>query len=130
MNLRPLRDNIVVRLVAAPIDKIGSLFVPEASQEQPKEAVVLAVGPGVYQRGVLCPNQVKVGDEVIFGKYSGHEIKIDGEEVIVLRDEDILGVLMPLNDGLVMCWSKAKVRGAQTPHDKSELEEMDTGRKN
>ena len=95
MKIRPLSDRIVLRRKVA-ADKVGSIFVPENAKEKLHEGEVLAVGPGQYQEtGELRPVAVKAGDVVVFGKYSGAEVKVDGDEIVILREDDILGVLEP-----------------------------------
>ncbi len=95
--IRPLHDNVVLKIVCAPREKMGSIFIPDASQEKPQEAEVVAVGPGRRDhKGRLWPCNVLVGETVTFSKYSGHEVTIDGEDLIIMRDADLLAVLPPL----------------------------------
>ena len=90
---RPLGDRVVVRRAKPKDDKIGALYVPEAAKEKPNEGVVLSIGKGTWRDGKLWPIDVSQDDKILFGKYAGTEVKIDGEEVIILREEEILGVL-------------------------------------
>jgi chaperonin GroES len=95
MNLVPLHDRVLVkRLDEASKTKSGLLFLPESAKEKPVEGTVLAVGAGrIKDDGSLVPLQVKQGDRIVFGKYSGTEIKVEGEERLILREDDILGVI-------------------------------------
>lgn len=94
MNVRPLFDRILVKRNEEPTKTKSGLFLPEAGKEKPSEGTVLAVGNGrLSDDGKLSPLAVKVGDRVAFGKYSGTEIKIDGEDRLILREEDVLGIL-------------------------------------
>lgn len=94
MNVRPLYDRVIVKRVESEAKSKGGLFLPDAAQEKPSEGVILAVGHGrLGKDGDLSPLAVKEGDTVLFGKYAGTEIKVDGEERLVLREDDIFGVL-------------------------------------
>ena len=94
MNLKPVRDRIVVRLTEAETVSRGGIVIPDAAAEKPSQGEVLAVGPGkTLDNGTVKALGVKVGDKVVFGKYSGNEIKIDGQEVIVMREDDIMGIV-------------------------------------
>lgn len=94
MNVRPLYDRVLVKRNDEPVKSKGGLFLPETAKEKPIEGTVLAVGDGkLSDDGSLSPLQVKPGDRVVFGKYSGTEIKVDGEDRLILREDDILGVL-------------------------------------
>jgi chaperonin GroES len=94
MKIRPLQDRIVVkRIEAAQVTK-GGIIIPDAAKEKPIEGEVLAVGNGKFLKdGKLRPLDVKVGDRVLFGKYTGTEVKLDGEEHVLLREDDILAVV-------------------------------------
>lgn len=93
MKIRPLQDRLIVKRRTAD-DKVGSLFVPETAKEKPVEGEVLAVGNGkLLESGALRPLDISAGDVVLFGKYAGTEIKVDGEDLVMLREEDVLGVL-------------------------------------
>ena len=94
MQIRPLFDRIVVERVENESRSKGGLFLPESASEKPTEGVVLAVGTGrLSDDGELKPLQVKVGDRVLFGRYSGTEVKIDGKERLVLREDEIFGII-------------------------------------
>lgn len=94
MNVRPLFDRILIKRVDEPTRSKGGIFLPDAAKEKPVEGIILAVGGGkVLDDGKVAPLAVKVGDRVVFGKYSGTEIKVNGEDRLILREEDILGVV-------------------------------------
>ncbi|MFN7541401.1 MAG: co-chaperone GroES [Acidobacteriota bacterium] len=94
MNLRPLHDHVLVKRIESQGNKIGSLFVPDSAQEKPQEAEVVAVGAGKQLKdGRRVAMEVKVGDRILFGKYSGSETKMDGQEYLILRESEILAVL-------------------------------------
>ncbi len=94
MKFRPLHDRVLVKRLTPEAKSAGGIFIPESAKDKPQEAQVVAVGEGRRQDdGTLRPVSVKVGDKVLFGKYTGDEVKLDGEEHIVLREEDILAVL-------------------------------------
>jgi len=94
MKFRPLHDRVVVRRIT-PEDKTkGGIIIPDTAQEKPQEGEVIAVGPGGRdENGKLIPIDVKAGDHVLFGKWSGTEIKLDGEELLIMKESDIMGVL-------------------------------------
>jgi chaperonin GroES len=94
--LRPLSDRVVVRRLEPETISSGGIVIPGSATEKPSQGKVLAVGPGVrLKNGKLAPLAVKVGDHVIFGKYSNNEVKISGEEVLVLKESDILATMTP-----------------------------------
>ncbi len=94
MAFRPLYDRVLVKRISSESRSAGGLIIPDTAKEKPQEAEVIAVGAGrVQDDGTVRPVSVKVGDLVLFGKYTGDEIKLDGEEHIILREEDILAVL-------------------------------------
>jgi len=94
MKIRPLHDRVVVKRVEEETKTAGGIVLPGSAAEKPSEGEVLAVGPGkVLDNGQLRALEVKVGDKVLFGKYSGTEVKVDGEQYIVMREEDIIGIL-------------------------------------
>ncbi len=95
MKIQPLADRLVLKVAEVAEEKTKSgLYVPDTAKEKPQEAEVLAVGPGALNdKGERIPMEVKVGDKVIFSKYAGMEIKIEGEEYLVLSERDILGIL-------------------------------------
>jgi chaperonin GroES len=94
MKVRPLQDRVLVRRVAEEEKTKGGIIIPDTAKEKPAEGEVVAVGSGkIDDKGKLRPMQVKKGDRVLFGKYSGSEIKVDGTDHLILREDDILGVL-------------------------------------
>ncbi len=94
MKVRPLQDRVLVRRVAEEEKTKGGIIIPDTAKEKPAEGEVIAIGNGkADDKGNVRPLQVKKGDRVLFGKYSGNEIKIDGVDHLILREEDILGVL-------------------------------------
>ena len=91
--LKPLGDRIVVKAVEAETTTAGGILLPDTAKEKPQTAEVLAVGPGkTLDNGTLVALEIKVGDKVVYGKYSGTEIKVDGQELIILRQDDVLGI--------------------------------------
>ncbi|MFT4725532.1 MAG: chaperonin GroES [Granulosicoccus sp.] len=93
MNIRPLHDRVVVKRMEEERTSAGGIVIPDSATEKPVRGEVLSVGKGkIAENGDVRPLDVKVGDQVLFGKYSGTEIKIDGEEVLVMREDDIMGV--------------------------------------
>jgi len=94
VNIRPLHDRVLVKRLAAEDRTSGGLLIPDTAKEKPLEALVISVGNGkVLEGGEIQPLSVKVGDKVLIGKYSGSEIKLDGKDHIILREDDILGIL-------------------------------------
>jgi chaperonin GroES len=94
VKIRPLQDRVIVRRVKAEEKTKGGLIIPDTAKEKPVEAVVLAVGNGkVLEDGTVRKLDVVEGDRVLFGKYTGSEVKLDGEDALILREEDILGVI-------------------------------------
>ena len=94
MNIRPLHDRVVVRRIEQKETVRGGIIIPDTAKEKPQEAEVVAVGPGkVNEDGKRAPMDVKKGDRVLIGKYSGSEIKIDEEELVIVREDEILAVL-------------------------------------
>ena len=94
MGFRPLHDRVLVRRVEAEEKTAGGIIIPDTAQEKPQEGEVIAVGPGVRDpQGHLHAPDVKAGDRVIFGKWSGTEVKVDGEDLIIMKESDILGIL-------------------------------------
>ena len=94
MKVRPLYDRIVIKRLEAETTTRAGIIIPGNAQEKPSQGEVIAVGNGkVNANGDLRPLQVKVGDKVLFGKYSGNEIKLDGEEIIIMREEDLLAII-------------------------------------
>ena len=94
MNIRPLHDRIVVRRIEEQESKVGGLFIPDSAKEKPQQGEVIAVGNGKRtEDGKLIPLDVKAGDRILFGKYSGSDIKLDGEEYMIMREDEVLGVI-------------------------------------
>lgn len=94
MKIRPLHDRVVVKRVEEERTSAGGIFIPDSAAEKPQRGEIIAVGNGkVSETGEVRKLDVKVGDKILFGKYSGTEIKVDGEEVLIMKEEDILGVL-------------------------------------
>ncbi|TGL53051.1 co-chaperone GroES [Leptospira kemamanensis] len=92
-SIKPLGDRVVVEPKNESEEKIGSIIVPDTAKEKPQEGKVIAVGQGRYEDGKLVPLEVKVGDTVLYGKYSGTEIKQGGKDLLIIREIDILGVV-------------------------------------
>ena len=91
---RPLHDRVVVRRIAAEEKTKGGIIIPDTAQEKPQEGEVIAVGPGGRdENGKLIPIDLKAGNRVLFGKWSGTEVKLDGEELLIMKESDILGIL-------------------------------------
>ena len=94
MNLRPLQDRVIVKRLGEEEKTAGGIIIPDAAKEKPQKGEVLAAGPGkVLDDGSVQQMTVKAGDNVLFGKYAGSEVSLDGEEVLILREDDILGVI-------------------------------------
>jgi len=94
VNIRPLQDRVIIKRIEEEEKSKGGIIIPDTAKEKPQEGKVIAVGKGkVNDDGKLIPLDVKVNDRILFGKYSGTEINIDGEEHLIMREEDILGVL-------------------------------------
>ena len=94
MNIRPLHDRVVVKRMEEERTSAGGIVIPDSATEKPSRGQVVAAGNGkVTDSGELRPLDVKAGDTVLFGKYAGTEIKVDGEEVLIMREDDILGVI-------------------------------------
>ena len=94
MTFRPLHDRVVVRRLTAEEKTKGGIIIPDTAKEKPQEGEVVAVGPGARDEvGNLIPLDVKAGDRVLFGKWSGTEVKIDGQELLIMKESDILGIV-------------------------------------
>ena len=94
MNIRPLHDRVVVRRIEEKETVQGGIIIPDTAKEKPQEGEVIAIGAGKrLDDGKLVPLDVKPGDRILFGKYSGSEIKLEGEEFLIIREEEILGVI-------------------------------------
>ena len=94
MKFRPLHDRVVVKRVDEESKTAGGIIIPDTAQEKPSQGKIIAVGPGARdEAGKIVPLEVKAGDLVLFGKWSGTEVKIDGQELLIMKESDILGVL-------------------------------------
>ena len=94
MNIRPLHDRVIVRRMEEERTSAGGIVIPDSATEKPSQGEILAVGNGkIADSGEVRALDVKVGDKVLFGKYSGNEVKVDGEDLLVMREEDIMGVV-------------------------------------
>ncbi len=94
MNIRPLYDRIVVKRIEEKETKVGGLFIPDSAKEKPQEGEVVAVVKGKrLEDGKLVPLDVQKGDRILFGKYSGSEIRLDGDEYLIMREDEVLGIL-------------------------------------
>lgn len=89
----PLADRVVVRPLEDTETMRGGLFIPDTAKEKPQQGEIIAVGPGRYEEGKRVPMEVKAGDRVLYGKYSGSEVTLDGETVLILRESDVLAVI-------------------------------------
>src|SRR5437868_11298358 len=96
MGFRPLHDRVVIRRVEAEEKTRGGIIIPDTAKEKPQEGEVIAVGPGARdESGKVQPLDVKSGDRILFGKWSGTEVKLDGKDLLIMKESDILGVLEP-----------------------------------
>ena len=94
MSFRPLHDRVVVRRLDEDEKTAGGIIIPDTAKEKPMQGEVIAVGPGARnEKGELAPLDVKAGDKVLFGKWSGTEVKLDGEDLLIMKESDIMGVL-------------------------------------
>jgi chaperonin GroES len=94
MSFRPLHDRVVVRRLTAEEKTAGGIIIPDTAKEKPMEGEVIAVGPGARnETGQLVPLDVKSGDRILFGKWSGTEVKLDGEELLIMKESDIMGII-------------------------------------
>jgi chaperonin GroES len=94
MKIRPLYDRLVVKRIEEQEQKVGGLFIPDSAKEKPQEGEVVAVGKGKrLEDGKIIPLDVQVGDRILFGKYSGSDIKLDQDEFLIMREEEVLGIL-------------------------------------
>ena len=94
MKVRPLHDRIIVERIEEDEQRVGGIIIPDTAKEKPQQGKVIAVGKGRIEKdGKVTPLDVKAGDKILFGKYSGQEIKLEGEEYLIMREEEILGVL-------------------------------------
>jgi chaperonin GroES len=94
MKFRPLHDRVVIERIDAEAKTAGGIIIPDTAKEKPQQGEVISAGPGARdEKGVVQPLDVKAGDRILFGKWSGTEVKIDGEELLIMKESDILGVL-------------------------------------
>jgi len=94
MKFRPLHDRVVVRRIEGDTKTAGGIIIPDTAKEKPQEGEIIAVGPGGRdESGKLIPIDLKVGDRILFGKWSGTEVKIDGEELLIMKESDVMGVI-------------------------------------
>ena len=94
MHFRPLHDRVVVRRIDADEKTAGGIIIPDTAKEKPMEGEVVAAGPGARnEHGQLVPMDLKAGDRILFGKWSGTEVRIDGEELLIMKESDVMGVL-------------------------------------
>jgi chaperonin GroES len=95
MTFRPLHDRVVVKRLAGEEKTKGGIIIPDSAKEKPQEGKIIAVGPGARdEAGKLAPLDVKAGDRVLFGKWSGTEVKVDGEDLLIMKESDVLGVVV------------------------------------
>ena len=95
MNFRPLHDRVVVRRLEEDERSTGGIIIPDTAKEKPMQGEVIAVGPGARdEAGKIVPLDVKAGDRILFGKWSGTEVKMDGEELLIMKESDVMGVLV------------------------------------
>lgn len=92
-NIRPLQDRVIVKRVAEEEKTKGGIIIPDTAKEKPIEGEITAVGPGKIEDGKRIELSVKTGDRILFGKYAGTEVKLDGQDLLILREDDILGVI-------------------------------------
>jgi chaperonin GroES len=94
MKFRPLHDRVVIRRLNAEEKTVGGIIIPDTAQEKPMEGEVVAVGPGARnEQGQIVALEVKAGDRILFGKWSGTEVKLDGEELLIMKESDIMGIV-------------------------------------
>jgi len=94
MKFRPLHDRVVVRRIEGEAKTTGGIIIPDTAKEKPQEGEIIAIGPGGRdESGKLIPIDLKVGDKILFGKWSGTEVKIDGEELLIMKESDVMGVI-------------------------------------
>jgi chaperonin GroES len=94
MNLKPLADRVVVKALEQEEEKRGGIIIPDTAKEKPEKGEIVSVGPGkLNEAGVRVALEVKKGDKVLFGKYAGTEVKVDGQEVMILREEDVMAII-------------------------------------
>lgn len=100
MSFRPLHDRVVVRRLDAEEKTAGGIIIPDTAKEKPMEGEVIAAGPGARnEAGALVPLDVKAGDRILFGKWSGTEVKLNGEDLLIMKESDIMGIIVPTATG-------------------------------
>jgi chaperonin GroES len=93
MKFRPLHDRVVVKRIEAEEKTRGGIIIPDTAKEKPQEGEVIAVGPGARDSGKLIALELKAGDRILFGKWSGTEIKLDGEDLLIMKESDVMGII-------------------------------------
>ena len=94
MKITPLDNRVIVQRFETQVDRVGMIYIPDAAKERPNQGDVIAVGPGKrLSDGQRCSMEVQVGDKILFGKYSGTDVKVDGKELLIVREDEIMGVL-------------------------------------
>ncbi len=93
VKVAPLSDRVVIKALEDTETMRGGLYIPDTAKEKPQQGEVIAVGPGRYEKGERVPMEVKVGNKVLYGKYSGTEVTLDGEQVLILRESDVLAIV-------------------------------------
>ena len=93
MKFRPLHNRVVIKRIEAEEKTTGGIIIPDTAKEKPQQGEIIAVGPGRYEKNVRVPMELKVGDKVLYGKYSGSEVTIDNDQYLILRESDVLAVI-------------------------------------
>ena len=107
MKFRPLHDRVVIRRLEGEAKTAGGIIIPDTAKEKPQEGEIVAVGPGARdEQGKIAALDVKVGDHILFGKWSGTEVKIDGEDLLIMKESDIMGILDCCKGGNKSCCKK------------------------
>ena len=113
MKFRPLHDRVVIRRAYGEIKSKGGIIIPDNAKEKPQEGEVVAVGPGARdEAGKLIPLDVKAGDMVLFGKWSGTEVKIDGEDLLIMKETDVMGIVEKTSSGKAETTPAARKKAA------------------
>ena len=113
MKFRPLHDRVVVRRIEGEEKTKGGIIIPDTAKEKPQEGEIIAVGPGARdESGKLVPLDVKAGDRILFGKWSGTEVKIDGEELLIMKESDIMGVI----EGTALVVQESRLKSTSSQH--------------
>jgi chaperonin GroES len=95
LKVKPVGDRILVEKIAEDEQTAGGIFIPDTAKEKPQRGKVLAVGHGSYQNGIHIPCEIRVGEEILFAKYSGNDLKLDGREIVLMHSEDVLAHVVP-----------------------------------